>query len=358
MHDKYISFDPWWGGWNNQRMSYETAAAVSILTGRKLVVPYKHYCLFFAWHENKSSFLDPWRILDRELFFKEFNCIDFFDVPEYNTLGNKVHYFHGIDKIAKCYLFQDYPYNDWGFNKDPSSGEVLVYRVENSKDFRDFCGDRKVYNLDVPDKFIHFPRNLFAHYYFHVYGPNKFIRNAIRERIGRGIKFRKEYYSLSNKALLELGDFNAIHVRSGDFNQVHKEDTSSLLNDLKQMLEGRLDKSKPLYIATDEKDRSYFDTLKSEYKVFFRETIFDFVLDEYESLALDHIIPSEADIFLGTKWSTFTDAINCMRGFAGKKDFSRQGINFNYPPLDKNIIPWNQEDYTWQKIYHSHWTAE
>ena len=139
---KYISFSPWWGGWNNQRMSYETAAAISILTGRKLILPYKEYCLFFSQHENKSTFLNAWNILDKNAFTKEFDCIDFFDVPEYENLGNNTHYFYGIDKIAKCYLFQDYPYQDWGHNRDPSWNEVLVYNVEDQEDFQNFCGNR------------------------------------------------------------------------------------------------------------------------------------------------------------------------------------------------------------------------
>tara|TARA_B100000575_G_C23101288_1_gene635376 strand:- start:209 stop:1294 length:1086 start_codon:yes stop_codon:yes gene_type:complete len=354
---KYISFSPWWGGWNNQRMSYETAAAISILTGRKLILPYKEYCLFFSQHENKSTFLNAWNILDKNAFTKEFDCIDFFDVPEYQNLGNNTHYFYGIDKIAKCYLFQDYPYQDWGHNKDPSCNEVLVYNVEDQEDFQNFCGNRRVYDLNVHNKFIHFPRNLFSHFYYHVYGPNKKIRNLIKEKIGRGIVFKREYYGLAKKALNGLENFNAIHFRSGDFNNTHTSDTTDMMQNLKQMLDGRMPKGSNLYIATDEVDKGVFDCLKSDFKIYFRETFYNF-LDQYEALALDHIIPAKADIFLGTKWSTFSDGIHIMRGFDGKKDFSREGINFKFPKLDKDILPWNQEQYGWNRLYNTHWTAE
>ena len=47
-----------------------------------------------------------------------------------------------------------------------------------------------------------------------------------------------------------------------------------------------------------------------------------------------------------------------MRGFDGKKDFSREGINFKFPKLDKDILPWNQEQYGWNRLYNTHWTAE
>lgn len=354
---KYVSFSPWWGGWNNQRMSYETAAAISIITGRKLILPYKEYCLFFSQHEFKSTFLNVWNILDKNAFTKEFDCVDFFDVPEYENLGNNTHYFYGIQKVAKCYTFQDYPYQEWGHNRDPSWNEVLVYNIENQEDFQNFCGKRRVYNLDVEDKFIHFPRNLFSHFYYHVYGPNKKIRNLIKEKIGRGVVFRKEYFGLAKKALNGLGSFNAIHFRSGDFNRTHADDTKNIIRGLREMLDGRLPKKSNLYIATDEKDRSVFTPLKLDYNIYFRDSFYNF-LDEYEALALDHIIPSKADIFLGSKWSTFSDGIHVMRGFAGKKDFSREGINFKFPKLDKDILPWNQEQYEWYRLYNTHWTAE
>lgn len=355
--DKYISFSPWWGGWNNQRMSYETAAAISILTGRKLILPYKEYCLFFSQHENKSTFLNAWNILDKNSFTKEFDCIDFFDVPEYQNLGNNIHYFHGIDKIAKCYLFQDYEYQDWGHNRDPSWNEVLVSEIEDREDFQNFCGNRRVYNLNVENKFIHFPRNLFSHFYYHVYGPNKNIRNLIKEKIGRGVVFKKEYFGLARKALNSLGNFNAIHFRSGDFKNTHTADTINLTQNLKEMLNGRIPKGSNLYIATDETDRGVFESLKVDYKIYFRESFYNF-LDQYEALALDHIIPAEADVFLGSKWSTFSDAIHIMRGFYGKKDFSREGINFKLPKLESNILPWNQEQYAWNNLYDTHWRNE
>ena len=36
MQDKYISFDAWWGGLNNIRMTYEMAAAISVITKKKI----------------------------------------------------------------------------------------------------------------------------------------------------------------------------------------------------------------------------------------------------------------------------------------------------------------------------------
>lgn len=354
---KYISFSPWWGGWNNQRMSYETAAAISVVTGRKLILPYKEYCLFFGSHQKKNQFLDFWRILDKNAFTSQFDCVDFFDVPEYENLGNSTHYFHGIEKIAKCYTFQNKEYNDWGHNIDPSWNEIMVNDIIDKKHFDYFSNGREIINLDVPDKYIHFPRNLFAHYYYHVYGATKEIRNTIKAKIRDGIRFRKEYYGLAKKALKTLGRYNALHVRVNDFKNTHHHETEDLVNNLVSKLEGRVSKDLPLYIATDEKDKSVFDSMRYTYNVFFLEDFYDF-LDDYEALALDHIIPSNAEIFLGSMFSTFTDGINCFRGFSGKKDYSREGINFDYGKLDPNILPWRQEQYSWHHQYDTHWKFE
>ena len=51
--NKYISFEPWPGGFNNIRMSLELAASVAYLLNRKLILPnkYKMYLL-----ENKTDF--------------------------------------------------------------------------------------------------------------------------------------------------------------------------------------------------------------------------------------------------------------------------------------------------------------
>ena len=77
MPDKYLSFDAWWGGLNNIRMTYEMAAALSVLTNRTLIIPPKIYCLFLSEHDQKDSFFDFWNLFDKELFYKYFDCIDY-----------------------------------------------------------------------------------------------------------------------------------------------------------------------------------------------------------------------------------------------------------------------------------------
>ena len=69
MSDKYVSFEPWWGGFSNIRMSFELACAISEITGRTLILPPKYHILFFTGNE-KRNFQDWWSIVDKQSFLK------------------------------------------------------------------------------------------------------------------------------------------------------------------------------------------------------------------------------------------------------------------------------------------------
>jgi hypothetical protein len=76
-----------------------------------------------------------------------------------------------------------------------------------------------------------------------------------------------------------------------------------------------------MYIATDERNKTFFDDLAKHYDLRF--------LDDYWQLAnlaaldpnymgmIDTIVSSRARVFVGTWFSTFTGYINRMRGYHG-----------------------------------------
>lgn len=133
--------------------------------------------------------------------------------------------------------------------------------------------------------------------------------------------------------------FSSIHVRRGDFqvrqsvgisNAIPQSLTHHLRQYKKQKItaEDWYENTKELfqpneliYVATDEKDRSFFAPLKSHYRLRF--------LDDYSSNAglkemdpnifgmVDTIIASRGRIFVGTWFSTFTGYINRLRGYYG-----------------------------------------
>jgi hypothetical protein len=58
MGEKYISFEPWWGGFSNVKISYELIGAISIITDRIIILPPAVHCHFLNSAWNKKSYLN------------------------------------------------------------------------------------------------------------------------------------------------------------------------------------------------------------------------------------------------------------------------------------------------------------
>ena len=315
MPAKFISFDSWWGGLNNIRTTYELAGAISVVTGRTLIVPPKIYCLFLSEHHDKKSFFDFWELFDKNAFFENFNCIDYNDVPEYEKYNSEIQYYDGICDDIKCIPGLVHP--NWG----PASDSFLHDRISPIE-------------LRSDDKFIHFPRNLFGHWYYIVPVNNPKQRQEIKDKIKNGIKIKDKYETNFIKE-----PYNAIHVRSGDFNQVREKETSALFNNLREKVDQYIKPDKPLYIATDETDRERFACLNG----YDCRYLSDFTQAEnVAALAMDTLICRDAEEFYGTRLSTFSDYINILRYYENKKDCSKTLLNYKFT---------GQECYSWDNCF-------
>ena len=235
---KYLSFDTWWGGLNNIRMSYELAGALSVLTKRCLILPPKVYCLFLSEHQNKKTFFDFWKLFDKTAFTAQFKCIDYVELQSYKKYESSEQYFDNICADIKCYPLTREHLN-WGPNLD-----VVHYKFTNEE-------------LNVQDQFIHFPRNLFGHWYACIQFTSATQKAKVRKKIRQGLQIKSEF----KRDYFNGEPYNAIHVRSGDFNVTRKESTLTLFSNLRQAVGEKVSKDKPLYIATDEKDRDKFKCL-------------------------------------------------------------------------------------------------
>jgi hypothetical protein len=77
-----------------------------------------------------------------------------------------------------------------------------------------------------------------------------------------------------------------------------------------------------VYIATDEKNRSYFAPFQDHYNIVF--------LDNFQHLLrginpnyygmIDQLVASKAHVFVGALYSTFTGYINRLRGYHAQQD--------------------------------------
>ena len=351
---KYISFEPWVGGFSNIRQSYETIAALSVITGRTIILPPKIYCLFFNEYRKKNTYIDIFDILDKDAFTTQFDCIDYYDVPEYTQFENEFGYFDEVYRIAKLIEFK----HEIHKTKDPLDKYFLHCGEYNSLDFTNFANNREGINLNLEDKFIHFSENLFTQFYYHVYA-NPHIRNIIKNKIKNGIKFKKHFYDLADFVGEHLGKYNAIHIRRGDFLSpiAFRDTTINQLENLLNNIQPHLESNLPLYIATDEKDKSLFYHLKGVYNIVFLD-FFHKNLSDIQAMVVEQIICANAEKFLGSALSTYTNYIHVLRGYMGKKDYHRMGTNYDYGKLYYKTFPWLTEPWKWNNIYDIQWKEE
>ncbi len=135
------------------------------------------------------------------------------------------------------------------------------------------------------------------------------------------------------------GKYNSFHVRRGDF-QYKK--TKVPAETLFQQSKDELEEGSVLYIATDERDKSFFNPLKKHYKVFFMDDFMDLIKDinpNYYGM-LDQLVAYKGEIFFGTWFSTLTGYINRMRGYYNAKhniDGYKEGVikSFYFVPEEK-----------------------
>jgi hypothetical protein len=359
MQPRFISFDPWWGGFSNIRMSYEMAAAISVISKRKLILPHKIHCLFLSDKSKKETFFDVWNVLDKDLFTKHFDCVDYGEIEEYRSLENQIHYFHKIENIAKLILFDD-EYHEWGkHQKAIKETNFLFCENNNKEDYAKFANNRIGISIKLEDKYIHFPKNLLGYFYYFVYGNGAKERNLIKNKIINGIRYRAEYFAEARAIKNALGNFNAIHIRRNDFLNFpsFKKAANKQFVELHNSLKNKICKSYPLYIATDEKDKNIFNFLKPDFDLFFLED-FSKDLKNYESMCIDQIVCSEAEVFLGSRFSTYSDYINIIRGINNKQNFHRMGTNFNFKRSEYDLFPWEKEPSGWDRLHDFYWKYE
>eukprot|EP00815_Leptocylindrus_aporus_P011424 CAMPEP_0116070684 /NCGR_PEP_ID=MMETSP0322-20121206/13215_1 /TAXON_ID=163516 /ORGANISM="Leptocylindrus danicus var. apora, Strain B651" /LENGTH=596 /DNA_ID=CAMNT_0003558657 /DNA_START=160 /DNA_END=1950 /DNA_ORIENTATION=- len=109
-------------------------------------------------------------------------------------------------------------------------------------------------------------------------------------------------------------EFNTLHVRRGDF-QYKK--TRIEANEIYSNISDLLPDKSTLYIATDEKNKAFFEILKEHYDVYFLDDFFDLVpnLNKHYYGMLEQIILSTGKTFIGTYYSTFSGYVMRLRGY-------------------------------------------
>lgn len=137
------------------------------------------------------------------------------------------------------------------------------------------------------------------------------------------------------------GQYHSFHIRRGDFQYKQTRLSGSAIYDNTKdiLIAGRT-----VYIATDERDKSFFAPLADHYDICFLDDfhhLFPDLNTNYYGM-LDQLIASKGDIFVGAFFSTFTGYINRMRGYQSVKH-KEEGYDvgklqsYFYAPLDRKM---------------------
>jgi len=130
------------------------------------------------------------------------------------------------------------------------------------------------------------------------------------------------------------GDYHSMHIRRGDF-QYNYKPTRLKANELFKQSKTYFDKNSIIYIATDERNKSFFQPFVDYYKGIY---YLDDFLDNIQGIntnyygMIDQLVCTKSTYFVGTWWSTFSAYINRMRAYHVTKQ------KFNNKEMQDGII--------------------
>jgi len=185
---------------------------------------------------------------------------------------------------------------------------------------------------------------LLNHFYNFFYFSDPAIDNYYKRFVRDFLHYKSDIYCAAGKIVHALNKeatgrgWSSLHVRRGDLQYKEvKIPAAEWLNNTKEVWrEGEI-----LFIATDERNKTFFDPIKDHYTIRFLDDYWDVGgLDNLESNYLgmvDTIVASHGRAFAGTWFSTFTAYINRMRGYLG---YSMKDSWYSYLPRKTAMREW------------------
>jgi len=362
MNNKYIIFSPLRSGLANVIMSYEIAFAMAYITNRTLILPPSTF-LTHITQGGREQWPSIW-----DLFDKNNNEFDTIELNEYNEfkdlqLGNHYSWFANTEQVIQDYYTPAQIPNNYPLANANFCVVNDFDKIKDNDDFKSFVSTREIIDLNRSEKYIYIENSLFQHYWFWVYAGDASQRNLLKNKMNKVFRYNRRYYDLV-KNNVDIGRYNAIHVRRGDFfiQYGHVLETINTEDKLLSQVEKLLDPALPLYIATDEPNKEFFNEVAKKYKIFFISDFFK-DLSKLDCAIVEQIICSQAEQFEGTIPSTYTKRINIMRGLDGKITKDYTGVNkiTEYTPEMNNPLPWvngNNKLWGWNMSSHSQWMQE
>lgn len=305
-NEKYLVFPhPLVGGMTNLLMELEIRVILADLAGRTLVSPNKIPC---------------WPQLDDHIFgrYRSAAMLDLFDFPVKHISLTKL-YKTGFDSLHT--LSWEGNCASEAYFVPPSSGEFDNAVIDDFKEARQF-------QWAFPDNqddawFALNQRRTFCSYsYFFL--ASEPVKRRIRKVVAK-IQPKAAYLNLAKIIANDLKKYNAIHIRLGDFKQWWVKSPSS--KEVLDNISGIMSADVPLVICTDNsQDDDFFRPILKCY----RNSIFidQYIMKEYKAelaalpfndatviALLSSLVAGNSQVFAGSAFSTFTNAIHRRRLF-------------------------------------------
>jgi GDP-fucose protein O-fucosyltransferase len=355
--ESFLSFQPDPGGWNNVRMSFESMVVFAAATGRTLILPPRAPFYLLAWgKEGARTYGNFWSMSSLERRIPIISMKEF--VAKYGTsiLGlSDERQRKEVEPLADMCLYQDgapdHCNNLWKYfhpvGRQPPfqvAKECLVFdenvfqgrpiRPSDEAKVTRFCGNERTpiyYNSTwTQPQLMHWDATgvetyrLLQHFYSAFFFTNTSIDNYMKRLVRDSLHYNDDIFCAAGKVIESLrrehSVFSSWHVRRGDFQ--YKETRIGIeewYNNTKDFLLP----GEALYIATDEKNKTFFKPLTETYghpvKYFddYKESILQQQIDSACWGMIESIVASSGRTFTGTWFSTFTGYINRLRGYRG-----------------------------------------
>ena len=303
--ERYVTFEPDHGGWNNVRMQMEVVLVFAMTTGRTLVLPpdlHLYLLLEGDKHQKAHSFAD---FFDFDFIGQRVRIISMEDfLAKEGVTGHLMRYDNG----TRTRISEVPPGNRTSFDNTRREEKLLIWgylrsvglnppfksgtkeyltiprRVHDSSVAaktesrrRVFSAGRRevLYKGDMEQaKLIHFltrPETndrLLLHYYTFLFFEDEKIERMAHRFVRDYVHYIDLIFckaAIIVSALFKEGlgrGYSAFHVRRGDFQYKEvKVSAEVLLKNVGQFIP----QNELLYIATDEKNKSFFDPLRIKF---------------------------------------------------------------------------------------------
>jgi GDP-fucose protein O-fucosyltransferase len=220
----------------------------------------------------------------------------------------------------------------------PVNASAKERMMENWADRKTLC----LYDHELQNKqLIHFPSDhalqarLLVHFYAFLFFQDwrqdlfmkRFIRDHVRyvdniqcaaARVIQAVRERARKNPVVGNDNPN-GEYDAFHIRRGDFQyKPTRVDAPAIY----EVSKSKLRIGETVYIATDERDKAFFQPLRDKYDIVFLDDFHDVLGDVNSNFygMIDQLVASRSRTFFGCWFSTFTGYINRLRGYHSTHD--------------------------------------